>query len=129
MASQAEPTMNASPPSTYSSCQTRTAATRHSRKPVSEIALGVSRDSMSRLVTTAWYSRAVVGRGWAMPGGKAGCRSAPRGKARREHRHAKGPQPPGAPADPDPPEPRVDDRRAVRRRREPARHDDVGLPR
>src|SRR5690349_19091126 len=70
----------------------RTAATRQRVKPVSEIALGVSRDSMSRLVTTAWYSRAVVGRGRAMPGGEPSDparrgRSAGRGQVGREDGH------------------------------------------
>ena len=38
-------------------------------RPVREMALGVSRDSMRRLRTSVWYSRAVVGRG-AFGGGE-----------------------------------------------------------
>src|SRR3954466_4976231 len=41
--------MNATPPHVYQPCQTRTAATTLSARPVSEMALGVKRDSMSRL--------------------------------------------------------------------------------
>ena len=50
------------PPRKKYSSQTSTAATTQSAKPVSEIAFGVSRDSIRRLRTSAWYSRAVVGR-------------------------------------------------------------------
>ncbi len=42
-----EPTMNAMPPRKNSRSQTSTAASTLSAKPVSEIALGVSRDSIS----------------------------------------------------------------------------------
>ena len=44
-----EPTTKAMPPRTKCSCHTSTAATRQPTSPVSEIAFGVSRDSMSRL--------------------------------------------------------------------------------
>ena len=43
-----DPTMNATPPTKYRRCQTSAAARTLSAKPVSEIALGVSRDSISR---------------------------------------------------------------------------------
>jgi hypothetical protein len=50
------------PPRKKYSSHTSTAATTQSAKPVSEIALGVRRDSIRRLRTSAWYSRALVGR-------------------------------------------------------------------
>src|SRR5436190_13652103 len=40
--------MNANPPSTQRRCVTRTAATTFRRNPVTEMAFGVSRDSISR---------------------------------------------------------------------------------
>jgi hypothetical protein len=54
--------MKAMPPSTKRSSQISAAATTHSTKPVSEIAFGVRRDSISRLRTRSWYSRALVAR-------------------------------------------------------------------
>ena len=47
--SMIDPTMNATPPQKNSVCQTSSAATMLSAKPVSEIAFGVRRDSMSLL--------------------------------------------------------------------------------
>jgi hypothetical protein len=44
-----EPMMNATPPRKNSCCQTRTAASTFSARPVSEIAFGVRRESISRL--------------------------------------------------------------------------------
>src|ERR1700679_1763179 len=48
--------MNAIPPRKYSRSQTSTAATKFSASPVSEIALGVSRDSIrrSRTISRRW---------------------------------------------------------------------------
>src|SRR5688572_33213134 len=61
--------MNAIPPSRNSSSHTSTAATTQRRKPVSEMAFGVSRDSIRRLRISAWYSRPRVGRGPRSTGG------------------------------------------------------------
>ena len=46
--------MNAMPPRKKYSCHTSTAATTHRAKPVSEIAFGVSRDSIRRLRISVW---------------------------------------------------------------------------
>ena len=45
--------MKAMPPAIHQPCQISAAATTHSAKPVSEIAFGVSRDSISRLRNSA----------------------------------------------------------------------------
>ena len=60
--------MNAIPPSRKYSSHTSTADTTQRARPVSEIAFGVSRDSISRLRISAWYS-ARVGRGGRSTGG------------------------------------------------------------
>ena len=62
-----EPTMKATPPRKKSRCQTSAAATTLSAKPVSEIAFGVRRDSISRFVTSP---RALVGAGGARGRGR-----------------------------------------------------------
>src|SRR3954454_15700467 len=121
--------MKATPPRKYSSCQTSTAATTHSAKPVSEIAFGVRRDSISRSRISVWYSRAVE----LIYGGDA-IRRAPRrpaGSAARrevggEQRQPRAAEPAAALADPDPVGGAGEQHRPVRRRVHPHAH---GAPR
>jgi len=56
-----EPTMNATPPRKNSRSHTSTAATTFSANPVSEIALGVRRDSIRRLRTSSRRSPDPIG--------------------------------------------------------------------
>jgi hypothetical protein len=56
-----EPTMKAMPPRKNSRSHTSAAATTLSTKPVNEIALGVSRDSISLLRTSSRRSPAPIG--------------------------------------------------------------------
>ncbi len=73
-----EPTMKAMPPRKNSSSHTSAAASRLSARPVSEIVLGVSRDSISRLRTSS--------RRWPEPIGARAARRPAREVPRRTRR-------------------------------------------
>src|SRR3954452_23684928 len=117
--------MKATPPRKYSSCQTSTAATTHSAKPVSEIAFGVRRDSISRSRISVWYSRAVeliyggdaIRRALRRPAG-----SAARREVGGEQRQPRAAEPAAALADADPARGAREQHRPVRRRVHPHAH-------
>ena len=95
--SHTEPTTKARPPQKRWSCQTSTAATAHRKKPVREIAFGVSRDSISFWRATSEYAPRSRG-GFSIggvdirrnPSGEAPGRYARAGRATGSHAQASG---------------------------------------